>query len=246
MFKIMHWPGAGLLWLVGLGVLFFLFLPLYFFTGIRNPETKLNTILSSIMILIAGGLLFTLTALPGHDKEMNSAFDMSSKHLRETVYDLSKINQSKYSLADDSIQTDNGILKEKTAALIDNIVQLKKDLLMYLTNGEKLSEEEYLSFKPFYSGPPTMYLFNDRGVPKPYLSEIKTGMIELKKFIDSKYGKEKSELLSTSNRLKCNGSRDINVIWEHAYFYHVPLDYVFRNFDQLLLNIRITEASCIK
>lgn len=63
MFKIMHWPHANVMWLISLGILFFLFIPLYFFSGIRNPETKVNTITSSMLVLFAGGLLFTLTSL---------------------------------------------------------------------------------------------------------------------------------------------------------------------------------------
>jgi hypothetical protein len=63
LFKVLHWPWANNMWLASLGILFFIFLPLYFFTGIRNPETKINTITSSMLILFAGGLLFTLTNL---------------------------------------------------------------------------------------------------------------------------------------------------------------------------------------
>lgn len=63
LFKILHWPGANNMWIVSLGILVLVFLPLYFFTGIRNPETKLNTITSSMLILFAWGILFTLTAI---------------------------------------------------------------------------------------------------------------------------------------------------------------------------------------
>ena len=245
MFKIMHWPGANMLWLIGLGVLFFLFLPLYFFTGIRNPETKLNTILSSIMILIAGGLLFTLTALPGHDKDRNSATEMSFKHLKETVAIVSTTNHSRLQASNDSTRNENTILCTKVDSLTKKILNLKMDLINYLSDGQKISEEDLLTMN-LNSGPPTMYLFNHKGIPKPYLSEIKTDIVKLKSFIDSKYGNDKGKLLSTSNVLKCDGSRDIKVIWEHAYFYQVPLDYIFRNFDQLILDIKVTEASCIK
>jgi hypothetical protein len=63
LFKLLHWPYANILWLVSLGILFFVFIPLYFFSGIRKPETKINTITSSLLIIIAGGLLFALTSL---------------------------------------------------------------------------------------------------------------------------------------------------------------------------------------
>ncbi len=62
-FKIMYWPGANIMWLMALGILLLLFVPVYFFTGIRSPETKVNTIITTIIIIGAGGMLFTLTSL---------------------------------------------------------------------------------------------------------------------------------------------------------------------------------------
>ncbi len=63
LFKVMHWPYANSMWLISLGILFFIFIPLYFFTGIRNTETKVNTMTSTILLVLAGGLLFILTSL---------------------------------------------------------------------------------------------------------------------------------------------------------------------------------------
>ena len=63
LFKIFHWPGANLMWLFALGILMFVFIPIYFFSGIRTPETKVNTIITSIILISAVGMLFTLTSL---------------------------------------------------------------------------------------------------------------------------------------------------------------------------------------
>jgi hypothetical protein len=63
LFKIQHWAGANIMWLISLGILGLVFIPIYFFTGIRNPETKTNTIVSSILMVIVAGLLFTLSSV---------------------------------------------------------------------------------------------------------------------------------------------------------------------------------------
>lgn len=245
LFKIMHWPGAGLLWMVALCVLFFLFLPLYFFTGVRNPETKMNTILSSAMILIAGGLLFTLASLPKHDIERDSSSKIAFGHLKETIFNISKNNDFKYKIAADSVKEENNILHNKVDLVVSKIMKLREELNLFVFEGEKIEEEDVLMIQ-VSSLSPTMYLFNDKNEAIPNLLEIKTSIIELKKYIDLSYGKNMSELLNTSNRMKCDGEKDVNVIWEHAYFYHVPLDNIYRNFDQLILDIRITESSCIQ
>ncbi len=244
MFKIMHWPGANMLWLMGLGVLFFLFLPMYFFTGIRNPETKLNTILSSIMILIAGGLLFTITALYG-TKDVENANKASYLHLKESVNSISVLNALKYETAVDSLKAKNEVLKKKTNILIGNIAKVRADLNKYISNGQAITEENLNAMK-IGAGLSTMYLFDDNQKPKPYLSAIKSEIDALKNFIDSTYGIGKSKLLNTSDGVKVIENEEVKSIWEKIYFYQVPLEYIYRNFDQLILDIRITEANCIK
>lgn len=74
LFKVFHWPGANIIWLITLAVLFFLFIPLYFFYGIRNPETKVNTIVTSVMLVMIGGSLFLLTGLRGRTVSENDAY----------------------------------------------------------------------------------------------------------------------------------------------------------------------------
>lgn len=63
LFKMMHWPGANTLNLLVILLLLFVFIPAYFFTGIRNPDTKTNTIVTSILLIGVGGMLFAMTSL---------------------------------------------------------------------------------------------------------------------------------------------------------------------------------------
>ncbi len=244
LFKIMHWPGSNVMWFIGLGVLFFLFLPIFFYSGIRNPDTKLNTILSSVMIVIAGGLLFTFTAI--HEpKDAENASKSSYNHLKESVVNISELNDLKYKIAADSLKGQNEILKVKTNDLIEKISKVREDLNKYVSNGQKVSEENLNGFK-IGAGLPTMYFFDDNQKPKSYLSEIKNEIVNLKKFIGSIYGNEKTELLNTSDGIKgCGGDEEITT-WEKIYFYQVPLDYIYRNLDQLIIDIKITESNCIK
>lgn len=64
LFKVMHWPFANVMMNSSMAILLLLFLPFYFFSGIRNPDTKVNTIVSSILFISAAGLLFTLLRSP--------------------------------------------------------------------------------------------------------------------------------------------------------------------------------------
>ncbi|OJW81403.1 MAG: hypothetical protein BGO69_14020 [Bacteroidetes bacterium 46-16] len=66
---LMRWSGKHEIWLATLAFTFFVFLPAYFFTGIRKPETRVNTIVSTIIIIGVIGIQFTLTALRRPESE---------------------------------------------------------------------------------------------------------------------------------------------------------------------------------
>jgi hypothetical protein len=76
LFKIQHWPGASVMWLSAIGVSFFIFIPAYFLNGMRNPETKINTIISTILIVIATGVQFTLINTRPARKQTESKMHM--------------------------------------------------------------------------------------------------------------------------------------------------------------------------
>lgn len=64
LFKMMHWPGANIMVMVSLGILLLVFLPIFFFSGIRRPERKVNTLVSSMLIVAGSGLLLMLVRTP--------------------------------------------------------------------------------------------------------------------------------------------------------------------------------------
>jgi len=65
MFAVQHWPGArsGIYWLIAVGFSLFIFIPIYFFTGIRKPEKRVNTIIISILLTGFTCLQFTMIGL---------------------------------------------------------------------------------------------------------------------------------------------------------------------------------------
>lgn len=64
LWRVQHWPGTVILFYSTPFILLLLYVPLYFFTGIRRQEKQLDTIMYSVLILISCGLFFTLTATP--------------------------------------------------------------------------------------------------------------------------------------------------------------------------------------
>jgi hypothetical protein len=73
LFKMMHWPGAGFFVLSGIPILLFIYLPVYIYNGVRNPATKINTIVT--VILIIAGSAFALI-LP----QKNNIYNVRAKY----------------------------------------------------------------------------------------------------------------------------------------------------------------------
>lgn len=70
LFIVQHWPGSNILMFGSMAISAFVLLPIYFFTGIRKPESKLNTILVSILLVGFTGTQFALmNTRPGRTQE---------------------------------------------------------------------------------------------------------------------------------------------------------------------------------
>jgi len=63
LFKIMLWPYAMFMGLSSVFILIAFFLPIYFVNGIRNPDTKVNSIVTSILLIGGCGLFLSLVSV---------------------------------------------------------------------------------------------------------------------------------------------------------------------------------------
>jgi len=63
LFKVMHWPGANIMLMSTIILSTFVLIPVYFFTGIRKPETRVNTIVTTVLLIAVTGLTFLMVNL---------------------------------------------------------------------------------------------------------------------------------------------------------------------------------------
>jgi hypothetical protein len=210
LFKVMHWPFATLLWTSALAILFFIFLPIYFFSGIRNPETKTNTIVSSILILIAGGLLFLITNLRG-SHAFDKAISNADEQLIENYQLLSQKNPS------DTVAI-HPTINEKATELCLVIEALKQALVKTVVpQNPNIAESEVMQLYGHVIEPIQAQLFVENGITT---AGLKTIQLNVKAF---------EELASTK------------INWNAQQLKDLPLGYVLRNLNLLLLRIRIVQ-----
>lgn len=71
LFKVMHWPGSMYLGYASVILIGLILLPIFFITGIKNPENKINTIAISIVMIMVCGLWLTLIRSPKGTRILN-------------------------------------------------------------------------------------------------------------------------------------------------------------------------------
>lgn len=64
LFRILHWPHSIELMYFSAALMLLVFPPIYFFSGIRQAETKLNTITTSMLVVMVYSLLFMMVRTP--------------------------------------------------------------------------------------------------------------------------------------------------------------------------------------
>jgi hypothetical protein len=245
LFKIMHWPGANIMGVISIAIMLLVFTPVYFFTGIRNPDTKVNTIVVTILLIMGCALFLTLVnSRPS--ASIANATEKSNQHLEETYRYVSLQNETIFaSLINDSSNYKSPLkeLHKKGNELCEKIEELKINLFQ-TTEGAIQKEIIYgnLTAPDNYSIP-THILFNENNI-NPVLLNLKEKLNGFNTYISSTFNKNSAELINLSDKSLDNTNEKIS--WEKRNFYHVPLTCVLRNLTQLQLELRYIELSCLK
>ncbi len=134
LFKIQHWPGANAMGGLVFVIVAFVYLPLYFFSYFRDPETRVNTIITSIIIVLSCGLFMSLTLTPSTERYLQERKNASFQLTEQLVQNELKFAQSKQ-----DVITDN-------AKLVFNAAEILKKQLVELGKGGQLLIEDFQAY----------------------------------------------------------------------------------------------------
>ncbi len=139
LFKILHWPYANVMGLIALLTLLFVFLPVYFVNGIRNPETKVNTFTSSVLLFLGCSLVFMLMRSPRGTQNRYQALTQQFINTEELLN-----NEVRWLKAE---QKTSDSIKYTEAQLSNSIYEKCKDLKAGLLKAETGFTEVNSDFK---------------------------------------------------------------------------------------------------
>jgi hypothetical protein len=246
LFKIMHWPGANMMGTTFVIIMLALYIPLSFFSGIKNPEAKINTIVTTIIMIMGSGLFLTLVNLrPSVSIEKISI--KQNKHLADCYEYATNQNNLIYTqLLSDSTSDKKNLteLKEKSDAICKQIEELKMKIFQATeqTAATKINYDEI--YYPDNYDIPTLITWREDMMPKPIVTSLSDNLNKFNDYVKSTFNQNSASLIDLSDeKLPEPG---VIIPWEMRNFYHVPLTCLLRNLNQLQIEIRLIESNCMK
>jgi len=189
LFKIMHWPGANTLGIAAIVSLIGLFLPIYFTTGVRNPETKTNTIVISLITLLGAGLFLALVNTRPSATIAKKSF--YSNQQMQKISELHTVLALKDTIIKDIAE------QTKFAASIDLKIEKLKLELFNRAENLTLSKIDFSKLeKPENFKDVTIYFFGNDTLPEQNLIELKSELISYLKLLPENKQKSAIEILN--------------------------------------------------
>lgn len=125
LFKIMHWPGAGMLLMIGMGTLAFIYVPIYFYKRYQTSANKPITLSASLVAMTCLILVFSLTRV-NNSTNYNIGITMIDDQLR-TSAQLASNNQSLYSNVSHASEAEQ--IRESANETVEYLENLKAHII---------------------------------------------------------------------------------------------------------------------
>ena len=216
LFRVLHWPGAILLWRSSLLVVTFLFLPAYLFGSIRNEENKTNVIITSLMILIMSGILWGMTIVSRTSVHVDQAIENQTLSLID-------FSNSTKNLKSDELEKLNHLTSESKRLIIQIEEKLTREINKM--ENEKIDLKRSVSLYSNDIDISTNALFiNDQ--PVNVLKQLKNNLFKINKLSGG-------QLFKT--RINKNN-------WEVDNFSHLPLHMVVSYLQIIKIQLSIVVA----
>ncbi len=239
LFKVMHWPGANLMGVIFVALMVLVYIPVYFFSGIKNPESKVNTIATTIIMIMGCGLFLTLVNSRPYIQD--NANEVTNQALQESYIAMSEQTRQLSLTAcmapppkDDRLDKACNTACDRIEALKITLINSTEDVPVKTVNYMELGKLDNYDR-------PTTVLFGSPNldpVPGADLKVLRERLMNINLLAGETLNTPLS-LIDLSD--KKNLRTGVAESWEIHNFYHTPLVNVLRNLTQLQINIRFIQ-----
>jgi len=251
MFKIMHWPGAGIMIMLSGIVTVFIFIPILVVQALKDKENQVQNFTILIFVLCFVAITFMIYALRV-SKNVLTAFSVATEgHIasteiveaRNTAY-LDRLQQSVPGSA--IIQEQAKEISNRSDALSDYIGDLTADIVhrSHPDNLAALDQEGNISFDKLDNmdelSSVRVAIFGYEGIPGKG-KELQTRINEYREFLS---GNSDPELAGMINKLLDTSPRG-ELTWVQYCFLQAPMIGAVNVLTSIQSNIRVAEGEVL-
>jgi hypothetical protein len=242
LFKLQHWPGAGILLTIAIIIPFVYFLPAFLIYMNKSAEKTMKKLISVLFILVFVAAMDALLALNVSKTILNDSALINDHYtLLATYYE--KSSDDKKSSAGTAYLDQLNILSDKSDLLVSEINDLKILLITTVTedNKESIDDTEKIDIwkvrgKDNRNVPSTIMINEEKALTlKNSVNEYKTFALGFSEASDSEFI---NKYLSTGDILW----DDETYTWEVAHFHGSMLVWAINYLTSLEFKIRMVEA----
>jgi hypothetical protein len=251
LFKIMHWPGAGIMIALSGIVTVLIFIPILVIQALKDKENQVQNFTILIFVLCFVAITFMMYALRV-SKNVLTAFSVAAEgHIAST--EMVKARNKVYyerlisSFTGSETALDKvSLIREKTNNLDDFIQDLMVDIILrsHPDNRAAVDQGGEIAFdKVSYKdvqGSTNAVIFGDEGIPGRG-DELKTKIDEYREFLS---GISEPALAGMINKLLDTGPRE-ELTWVQYCFLQAPMIAAVDVLTNIQSNIRVAEGEVL-
>lgn len=247
LFKIMHWPGASVLLLIGMGTLAFIYVPIYFYKKYQVSANKPITFSASLVAMTCLILVFALTRV-NNSKNYDHGLTLIDSQLRTSVENTSNNNQLYAELENESRASE---VRNAASNAINQLRLTRATIIASVDNismeeASKLKLSEVRNSSDFKT--PTDILFNAADGESVSVQTLVDELNAFKEVAVGIYSPNLQQQVDATFPFNTNATFTENgeqMTWVKYSFYKVPVIGVLSNLSKLESEIRQAENQAL-
>jgi hypothetical protein len=251
LFKIMHWPGAGIMIILSGFVTVFVFIPILVVQALKNRENQVQNFTILIFVLCFVAITFMMYALRV-SKNVLTAFSVAAEgHIASAeiveARNIAYLDQLQQAVpGKEAILEEAKLISDRTNALNDFIQDLTVEIVLesHPDNWAAVDQEGNIAFDRIdfkdVLGSVSLVIFGDEGIPGKG-EELKRRIDEYKGFLS---GIADPELAGMLDKLLDTSPRE-HYTWLQHCFEHAPMIGAVNVLTNVQSNIMIAEGEVL-
>ncbi|MFN5182834.1 MAG: hypothetical protein ACK5D5_07390 [Bacteroidota bacterium] len=223
LFKIMHWPYANIMMNSSFVIFISLFIPIYFFSGIRDKEKKLNVIVNTVLFISVAGILFSMYNLTG-SRNFNASNIQADQFLLKNL-DLIK---DKKTIRVDSSKDEKKLAIENAIKLTDYVIE---QIRIQSGDSGKPASFEDISLNNSFEVSGNVLFHMPAEEKDAYIYQLRAAYNKVDNYIP-----ERSNKIIRDDLLNTNGE---NEKWENIFFRNNTVSISVRKLNLIKLKLEL-------